>query len=334
MSILKIRNMKKVVLSLVLMIAAVTVSAQQIAVVSSSGATTMCQTLGDAISKASSNSVIYLPAGGFQISDDVKISKKLTIVGVTHKANSDNVEGNTIISGNLNFVGGSDNSAVMGCYISGNVNIGHDDSEITGILIKYCNLNSVQVKRKGNESTSLVSGTKVNQCYVRSGSYFGFSSISFTNNVVGNAYVEYIKGGKIANNIFCNDGYALLQVYSVSITDNYFHSSPHTGGDGLTTSGNMCYGFNWGDNPINAGLSNRSEWNQVFQEPLGCTPASNFHFKEKYAEYEGKVGIYGGTGFSEGCMPPVPYVSVKEIDEQTDAAGNLKVTLRVKAANN
>ena len=50
--------------------------------------------------------------------------------------------------------------------------------------------------------------------------------------------------------------------------------------------------------------------------------------------HEGKVGIYGGTGFSEGCMPPVPYVSVKEIDEQTDAAGNLKVTLRVKAANN
>lgn len=324
--------MKKVVLSLVLMIAAVTVSAQQIAVVSSSGATTMCQTLGDAISKATSSSVIYLPAGGFQISDDVKISKKLTIVGVTHKANSDNVEGNTIISGNLNFVGGSDNSAVMGCYISGNVNIGHDDSEITGILIKYCNINSVQVKKMPDVLSSLVSGTKVNQCYVRGKSNFGFSTISFTNNVCG--YLEYIKGGKIANNIFCYDTTALYCVSNVSITDNYFYRDVHYNGEGLTTSGNMCWNFNWGDNPINAGLSKYAEWDQVFEKPLGITPASNFHFKEKYAEYEGKVGIYGGTGFSEGCMPPVPYVSVKEIDEQTDAAGNLKVTLRVKAANN
>ena len=115
------RNMKKVVLSLVLMIAAVAVSAQQIAVVTSNGTTTMYQTLGDAIAGATSNSVIYLPAGGFQISDDVKITRKVTIIGVTHKANSDNAEGNTIISGNLNFNGGSSNSAVMGCYISGDV---------------------------------------------------------------------------------------------------------------------------------------------------------------------------------------------------------------------
>ena len=149
--------MKKIVLSLVLMMAAVTVCAQQIAVVSSSGNTTMYQTLGDAIAGAPNNSVIYLPAGGFQISDDVKITRKLTIIGVTNKDKSDNAEGNTIVSGNLNFNEGSSNSAVMGCYISGNIQIGYDNSEISGILVKYCNLNSLQVNGTN------VTNTKINQ---------------------------------------------------------------------------------------------------------------------------------------------------------------------------
>ena len=323
--------MTKTVISILLAAVAATMSAQQIAVVTSNGNTTMHQTLDDAIAEAPGNSVIYLPAGGFQISDDTRIKKKLTIMGVTHKANSENVEGNTIISGNLSFEGGSSNSAVMGCYISGTVYIGHDDSEISGILIKYCNLNAVSVKQYGNTRSSLVSGTKVNQCYVRNTCYFGWSTISFTNNV---AYcIEDINGGKIANNIFCYDGYDLYDTWNVSVKDNYFYGSPHCYGDGLTTSGNMGPNYTWGDEPRNAGLSTSSDWGQVFKKPLGITPASNYHFTEAYAEYEGKVGIYGGTGFDNGCLPPVPFVSFKNIDEQTDAAGNLKITLRVKAAS-
>ena len=323
--------MKKTVISILLAAVAATMSAQQIAVVTSNGSTTMHQTLDDAIAEAPGNSVIYLPAGGFQISDDTRIKKKLTIMGVTHKANSENVEGNTIISGNLSFEGGSSNSAVMGCYISGNVYIGHDNSEISGILIKYCNLNSVNVKQNGDIMSSLVSGTKVNQCYVRNTCYFGYATVSFTNNVAYQLW--YVNGGKIANNIFCVDGTALERVFNVSITDNYFYYSVHYYGDGLTTSGNMGPNYTWGDEPRNAGLSDYRDWGQVFKKPLGITPASNYHFTEAYAEYEGKVGIYGGTGFDNGCLPPVPFVSFKNIDEQTDAAGNLKITLRVKAAS-
>ena len=331
MSILKIRNMKKVVLSLVLMIAAVTVSAQQIAVVSSNGATTMCQTLGDAISKASSNSVIYLPAGGFQISDDVKISKKLTIVGVTHKANSDNVEGNTIISGNLNFVGGSDNSAVMGCYISGNVYIGNDGNAVNGILVKYCNLGSMQVKN------NQCSNTKVNQCYVRSHSNFGNSGANVTNNVMHS--LKGLKGGDISYNVFLSSlDYCTIFASDASVKSNVFFYTGNSNrsfflGDNLTSTSNLFpKGYYCGDDPITVEVE---DFGSLFEKNNGITPASNYHFKEDYSQYESKAGLYsGGTGFSEGCMPPVPYVSVKEIDEQTDAAGNLKVTLRVKAGNN
>lgn len=321
--------MKKIVLSLVLMIAAVAVSAQQIAVVTSSGSTTMCQTLADAISKAGNNSVIYLPAGGFQISDDVKITHKITIVGVTHKANSDNAEGNTIISGNLYFNEGSSNSCVMGCYISGTVYIGYDDTSVNNILVKYCNLNAVVVY------SNKCSGTKVNQNYIRYISDFNRAEGTFTNNVMQYCVCK-MTGGAILNNIIIsnNGGYTIYYVNNATISNNVFFA--HCGGTSnsynISGTNNMFRSGSWGDDAINLGLESMDG---VFKKNLGCTPASEFEFIGDYATYNGKVGIYctddGGTGFSDGCMPPVPYISVKRIDEQTDASGNLNVTLRVKS---
>lgn len=321
--------MKKVVLSLIMMIVAVTASSQQIAVVTSNGGTTMYQTLGDAIQGSIPNSVIYLPAGGFQISDDVKITKKLTIIGVTHKANSDNAEGNTIISGNLQFEAGSSNSAVMGCYISGNVRIGYDQSSVNGILVKYCNLGSVNVY--GSQCAK----TKVNQCYVRSGCSFGGSEGTITNNIINT--VSYMTGGEISNNVITyylyGPGYTIYNINNATISNNIFLAWKGIGSSSNNQiSNNMILSGSCGVDCINLGLNN---WNGVFKKNNGVTPASDYHFTEEYAEYEGKVGIYctlnGSTPFSDGCMPPVPYVSAKRIDEQTDAEGKLTIRLRVRA---
>ena len=322
--------MKKVVLSLVLMIAAVNVNAQQIAVVSSSGSTTMCQTLEDAISKAGSNSVIYLPAGAFQISDDVKITnKKLTILGVTHKANSDNAEGNTIISGNLFFDNGSDNSAVMGCYIAGNVYVGNDGSAVNNILIKYCNLGSVQVKN------NQCSNTKVNQNYIRGDSNFNGASAVIQNNIMDSLFG--MVGGDISYNIItgCYGSYeALSSVYNATISKNVIMESRSSyiyTGSSCQISENMLIAKELGDDCYKLDLAN---WDGVFDKNLGVTPASNYTFVGDYAEYNSKAGVHsGGTDFSDGCLPPVPYVSVKHIDEQTDASGNLTVRLRVKSVS-
>ena len=324
--------MKKVVLSIILMIAAVTVSAQQIAVVSSSGSTTMYQTLDEAISGASSNSVIYLPAGGFQISDDVKITnKKLTILGVTHKANSDNAEGNTIISGNLYFNEGSSTSAVMGCYISGTIYIGYDKTEVNNILVKYCNVNSIAVY------SNSCSGTKVNQSYIRNGANFNGASADIKNNIIKGVY--QISGGEISYNVFTSRYYTngsnintLAYVHNATISNNVFldSSSIHYGSN-CQTSKNLTYNKEWGDDGINLGLAN---WDGVFKNNAGVTPASDYHFIDTYAKYNDDAGLYsGGTDFSDGCLPPVPYVSVKHIDEQTDASGNLTVRLRVKSVS-
>ena len=75
------------------------------------------------------------------------------------------------------------------------------------------------------------------------------------------------------------------------------------------------------------------DWKDVFVNYDNGEPSSSsdFHFKPEYAQYQGQVGIYSGDGFSDDQLAPVPYIVSKDIDEQTDAAGNLKVRIRVKA---
>lgn len=318
--------MKRVFISMIVaLLATVTVQAQQIAVVSGS-TTKMCQTLADAIGAATNGSVIYLPGGGFQIdASTTKITKQVTIIGIGHQSQSENVDGNTAISGDLYFNEGSSGSAVMGCYISGNIVIGDGDASVNNVLIRYCNLNAIDVKN------SSCSGTEINQNYIRRSSAFAYSAPTITNNVVHS--VHRINGGVIRNNIITSyaeyDGYtrALVNVNNSIIGDNCLldYGSLHKG-DNCQISGNML-NTNWGDNCINP----NKNWKEILVNYVGITPASDFHFTDDYSKYS-NIGIYGGTGFKDGGMAPVPYVVLKDIPEQTDESGKLNIRIRVKAS--
>ena len=329
--------MKRVFISMFIALMAITtVQAQQIAVVTGS-TTKMYQTLAEAIGGASNGSVIYLPGGGFQISDDVKITKKVTIIGIGHKAVSENADGNTVISGNLFFNEGSDGSAVMGCYISGHVLVGYDNTSVNNILVKLCNLNHVNVY------SPKCTGTIVNQNYIRDYSFFGFASGEFTNNVAHS--VCNLNGGEISYNIFlgsyynsrttlgilcdCNNCTISNNIFAYNRTDTESSESPSSC-DNCITSNNMALNYEWGDDPINL---DASSWDDVFENYNNRTisPTSNYSFKKNYKQYDNQVGIYGGTGFAPNALPPVPYIVNKNIDPQTDAAGMLKIQVRVKA---
>ena len=323
--------MKRTVLILMFaMMAMVYSQAQQIAVVTGNS-TILCQTLADAIREATSGSTIYLPGGGFQISDDVKITKKVSIIGIGHKAVSENVEGNTVIIGNLNFNEGSSNSVVMGCYISGDVKIGYDEKSVNNILIKYCNLNSAQVQN------NTCSGTLIQQNYIRNPSVFNYASVIITNNIMHSA--SFISGGIISNNIVIDYApgsaiYAgLSTVNNATISYNVFiRGWYHHHGSDCVAINNMGNGddYGFGDGFIDLG---RVDWNNVFANfnNGAIDPASDFHFKGDYLQYS-DCGIYGGTEpFSESSLPPVPYIVSQEIDEQTDASGKLNIKIRVKA---
>ncbi len=327
-------SMKRQVITLLLAILALTATqAQQISVVTSSGATNLYSTLQEAIEGAAAGSVIYLPGGGFPIADEVKITKKVTIIGIGHKTRNENVDGNTIIGGNLWFNQGSSGSAVMGCYISGNVNIGEDE-KVDNILVKLCNLNGIQVHN------SECKGLVVNQNYIRGDNNYGNATdVTISNNITSQIF--QVASGTIKNNIICYGGngnyHRLLYVNRSIINNNIINNEGisydyiHYGSDCQTSHNYLVNGGSWGDDPV---IIEGATVNNLFENLNGwaVNPMSNFHFTDDYEQYETQVGIYAGTGFDDKQLPPTPYIVAKVIPENTDAEGKLNIKVRVKAA--
>jgi hypothetical protein len=285
------------------------------------------------VRNATDGCVIYLPAGGFQIGDTVRINHRVSIIGLNHKANSENADGMTTISGNLFFDEGSSGSVVMGCYISGSAMIGYDEKSVHNIFFRYCNLGSIQVK------SNLCTGTTVNQCYIRYGSNFNGADGILTHNVMHS--ICGMTGGVISNNIItsCYEYYTLQYVNNVTIANNVIfeiRSSYLFSGGNCQIINNMLKGNDFGDDCVNIS----AEWSDVFNEPTpGISSNSNFHFKEGFKDYESKVGLYAGKSpnaikyFNDDALPPVPYVQAKDIPESTNLDGMLNVKLTVKDGN-
>lgn len=317
--------------------------AQNIAVVAANGSTKLYRTLQAAIEGADPNSTIYLPGGGFTIADSVKITKRLTIIGIGHKSNNNNVDGVTTISGNIFFNEGSSGSAVMACYITGNVNIGEGGATVDDVFIKCCNLNSIQVHN------STCQGTVVNQNYVRTTSTFSESSALINNNILHS--LNRINGGRISKNIVlgefecANHGdrdLACIVANNSTISNNIITLTPWAGhvwvwyyherlrGTDNSVNSNLTT-TDFGDNTIAIG---DVSWEDFFvnYNSGAISPSSDFHFKDEYKQYENTVGVYADGVQFDKQLAPVPYIVAKKIDEQTDAAGKLNIKIRVKAS--
>ena len=333
--------MKRFYLMAVATFMSVAAWAQNIAVVSPGNSTSIYQTLDDAIAGADPGSTIYLPGGGFQINDETTIDKKLTIMGVSHRGDTDHVDGATVISGNLNFVGGSSGSAVLGAYISGNINVGTETDYVLNLTARYCNVNSFQVKH------SQSSGMVVNQCYLRNTSDFGKTNVNINNCIVHS--IIKISGGKINHNIVTSKYgfqtgtgwtgwpiYAYYPVYDIAdaiITDNFFldWGNGHSG-DNCQISNNCIGTGSWGDNPIII-EEEVNLWDDVFYANKGVSIYSDYRLKGswgKNAATDGTdIGIYGNI-LNKKDYVPIPRIVSKKVDEQTDGSGKLKVEVKVK----
>ena len=327
--------MKRNVLFAVAFFATLSANAQSIAAVSPSNVTTMHQTLDDAVTKAEAGSIIYLPGGGFQINKDTKIEKKFTIMGVSHRADADNADGATIVSGNLNFVGGSSGSAVTGIYFSNDINIGDEENAVTNVTVRFCNVNSIQVKN--GKSSGLI----VNQCYLRNNCYFGGCNVSLENNILHS--VRDVDGGVINHNIITSSHYiynngtvTLRNINNSRITNNFF-----TGWSGYSSCSscdvsNNCFGTtsSWGNNVI--ALDKDTGWEKVFEDPKGIIFSSKYNLIGKWGKGEATdgsdLGIYGGSGFSDNkSLAPIPRIVSKKVNEHTDGSGMLHIEVKVKA---
>lgn len=311
--------MKKLIILFVAIMATVAVKAQQIAVVSGNS-TTVHSTLQAAIEAAPAGSVIYLPGGGFPISDDVKITKKLNIIGIGYWVKGDNVDGYTSILGNLWFNEGSDGSSVMGVYMTGKIYIGNDGKKVDNVLVRYNWIDGVEVHN------SACMGTVVNQNYLRGESCFDFASVDFTNNIASD--VQSIDNGVIAHNILTGSYHSIWATGNSSIKGNIFLYGGVNGVSGQINSNMTRWAWDEDEDLINMeGI----EWSDVFVNNAGVNPKSDFHFKDNYKQYQDRVGIYSGNGFRESSQPNTPYIVAKQVDEMTDAEGKLNIKIRVRA---
>ena len=321
--------------------------AQNIAVVSPEGETSLYKTLPEAVNGAEDGSVVYLPGGALLSNNTTVIDKKLTIFGVSHRPDIDNADGATKIVGDLYFVQGASESACMGVYLTGSVYFGksgYESDTIRNVMVKYCNVGNIY-----SSNDYKTSGLVVNQCYVR-GTMFGqsgYDDINFdaevTHCIIG--IVEKIYGGLISNNIIINQrsGYYVYdQTFNVckysTIKNNIilFSYSNGMSSDAWNRNnffdGNMFVDRDLGENCINLPAETTIE--DIFVNPSpGISSQSDFHFKDAYKQYEDQVGIYAGTGFSDKQLAPVPYIVAKHVDEQTDAQGKLSIKVRVKAGD-
>lgn len=323
--------MKRKILFAVALLATMTAAAQNIAAVSPSNATTIFQTLDEAIAGAESGSTIYLPGGGFQIKDETKINKKLTIMGVSHRGDTDNVDGATVISGNLHFEGGSSGSAVLGVYLTGDINVGTGTDPVTNFTVRYCNVNSIKVKH------SQSSGMVVNQCYIRDTARFGNCNVRLENNILHSLFD--VNGGIIDHNIIISiapgTSVTFYNVNNTSILNNFFLNSGRGISGGNCQLLNNCIGTgSMGDNPviIDEGVN---LWDDVFYANKGVSILSDYRLKGSWGKGKATdgtdIGIYGGTGFKDEALAPIPRIVSKKVDESTDGSGKLQIEVTVKA---
>jgi hypothetical protein len=303
--------MRKIKFICYFVIAAISMSnAQQIAVVSPQAITTLYTSLDSAIIHAAAGSTIYLSGGGFQINDNTKVTKKLVITGIGHRADNDHTDGNTVVSGNFYFNSGSDNSVLMGVYLSGNVYI-----DANNFLLSYTNVNSVQIQNSSRQRI------QINQNYIRSGSNGGNSTVSFTNNVLHS--VGSINGGVISHNVIINGGNATNSTVKDNIFLNGNISSSITSHNmSKSDVGNYCVVV--------------ANWADVLEDPVtAVSPLSNYHLKssagENAASDGSDIGLYGGSGFKDSCLPPIHRIVSKSVPEKTEVDETLGVWLQIKS---
>lgn len=313
--------MKQLLFTLVaVLISMATLNAQQIAVVNGSGSTSVYDTLDEAIEGATSGSTIYLPGGGFRI--EKPISKKVTIIGIGYRQLDDVEDGLTQISGDINFQKGSDGSALIGVYAANNVIIGQSENgelAVNNVHIQNCYIGEIYCKREESKNTT------INRCIVRGQIRMGNAVAQISNCVMNDFY--YCSGSSFTNCIFWSTNRYAYFSSEVSIIGCIFRN---------TLASYDCGNFH----VINClGISNNDNFGEdcigftteIFKDNKGLNPTTDFHLDGDWKQYESSIGIYAGTGFNDDGLPPMPHIISKNVAEQTDAKGNLRIEVKVKA---
>lgn len=216
--------MKKLFLSLVALICAMTANAQQ------TEATTATLQTGDvskvfyginalslALTEAQDGSIITLSSGSFNVPGN--IDKSVKIYGAGYLNDDETGIGRTYLNGTITMNGiyneHKDNIYMEGLYINGDINVNNasNDELIAGFKIVKCSFNSINIREHCDQFI-------IRQCYVRN-AIWG-DNITATGFSIENSWI----GGRVYNFNAATSGIIVknnVMVYYTSYSYDYPH---------------------------------------------------------------------------------------------------------------
>jgi hypothetical protein len=335
--------------------------AQTINVKSADGATDVIYTnpneLQKAIDNATAGSTITLSGGIFNTSNaKISIAKEIHLIGAGFLTDSAMQTSRTYIgSGSLTLKAGSDNSTLEGFELNSYIYVGENGSAtLKGILInkvKVFNITCGYNPSLSGASIKIVSNLVISNCFVENIHCNYATQVHIYNNIFSYSYssvgIRDISGAsEISNNIFLSFNWGIYNVSNSTIKNNVFSITSKIYGSNNIAYNNLSIN-DWttgsGDFTTNSNNISNVSLSSIFQKydesnlSLDKLYLLDLRIKSGSAAAgkgtDGKdIGIYGGNGFR--VKPSIPFIDLKEIGKQTNAQGQLPVTIRVKAQGN
>jgi len=333
--------MKKIIILFSLIFVTMVHAQVRIAVVKGSN-TIICKDLPNALSLAETGASIYLPGGTF--SGSFTISKKLHIYGAGHYPDSTQTTGITYIIGDITLTAGSDSSIIEGLNLNSTGNILFSGDSVGNITIRRNNFSNF------TETTTWTKYASIYQNVINGNITLHFLSYNtmISNNIICGIITGLKENDLVQNNalIFSQNWNYTLSCNNVLIQNNVIYDN-----------GNYP-AINGVNNMINNNIITQPWWTisgnfgsgNFIGIPQGQMfinqNSNNFDYTQDYhinvsdtATYKGtdgkQIGIYGGIyPWKEGAVPSNPHIQYKDIDNQTDGSGNLKVNIQVAAQDN
>ncbi len=307
---------------------------QAVFVVQNATHSSVHQTLDSALYYAVDNDYVYLPGGNFNVGN-IKISKKLNIIGAGHYPDSTQATGATSFTGNVYFKTGANGSTLQGVYLNGDIFMGDSCStgNVSNILISRCNINKIFLTYSTSTSTNCgAQNIFVKECVIRSNIRgANTQNVIFENNIIAGGLGNFDGNAHFKNNVFMKTSSTstaafgnqiLFYVYNCTFENNIFKQSSSTSAYFASyTSDNLfnnnVFGFSscfTAAGNCNNCLYNANFTNQ-FVEVSGTAfeYTYNFHLSDTAIAIGAGTngtdcGIYGGDNpYKDGAVPINPH---------------------------
>jgi len=279
---------------------------------------------------------LYLSTGYFT---PPTIAKGIKIIGAGHFPDSASVAKRTFILGHLFITQGADSLLLEGLYIDGN--IGYNGDPINYVKVFRCRFNDFS---SGSYAHSVKNHFSFEECFLR--------NIDFSGEVEDNLLIKHciivqqiggINGNALIDgNVFLLNGGPLSGVSSSVIQNNIFISISQfyfNAGNSINNNLFVRSSMNFGNNSYNnnyLGVPQANIFVSQSGNEIDYTHDYHLQHPDLYIGTDGtQVGLYGGSiPFKDKGKPSNPQVISKNIATETDANGNLPISITVEAQDN